>query len=204
MFNKYNKVEQKILEHYSEMIDTMGIQQAKKMVKGMLDQAIEESKNEGMYNLPPMSGDALLKKEKTDKEASQMLEKRRREGVTDEDVRWWWNMNDIERRMMLKIDELHRTALFIEEMQNSTVTAEEGAADKASARVRKFHPMYGDSKDETHTKGDDRPLPFELKDRINIYIENRSKTDPEQYKEDLEQSTTFNALVRKEIKAGNI
>jgi len=48
------------------------------------------------------------------------------------------------------------------------------------------------------------PLPFELKDRINIYIEKRAKSDPEKYKKDIESSSTFNALVRKEIQGGHI
>jgi hypothetical protein len=44
----------------------------------------------------------------------------------------------------------------------------------------------------------------ELRNRVNGYIEKRSETDPEEYKKEIEKSTTFNSLVRGEIRKGNI
>jgi len=205
LFNHYNEIEQKLLEYYSQMFVETGMLDARKTAKNMLDQAIQESKKEGTYNLPVNSGNMFLEKAKSgDKKALQMLKKRRNEGVRDEDIRWWWNMNDIERRMMLKNDEISRLALFIEEIKNSATTTKELTNKKAANEVRKFHPIYGDPDNVKHTKGDDRPLPAELKDRINIYIEKRFKNDPEKYKKDVESSSTFNTLIRKEIKTGNI
>lgn len=204
LFDNYNEIEQELLEYYSQMFIKTGIPDARKMAKNMLDQAIKESKKEGTYNMPSNSGDMLLEKEKSDEKTRQILRKKRDEGVRDEDIRWWWNMNDIERRMMLKTDEINRMALFINEMKGSTATTKELAAKKASNEVRKFHPIYGDPDNAKHTKGDNKPLPAELKDRINIYIEKRFKSDPEKYKKDIESSSTFNALIRKEIKAGNL
>jgi hypothetical protein len=64
--------------------------------------------------------------------------------------------------------------------------------------------MYGDPADTSHRSGDDRPLPYELKDRINRYIEKRRLHDPEAYKQDIQISSSFNALVRKEIRANNL
>ena len=69
---------------------------------------------------------------------------------------------------------------------------------------RKYHPFFGDTNDSTHVSGDDRLLPEELKDRINKYIEKRMLNDPEEYKKDIENSSTFNALIRKEIREGNL
>lgn len=134
----------------------------------------------------------------------QKLSKKKAEGVKDEDVRWWWNLNDIERRIMLKQDDISRMTLFMSELEKSNEPSKEKAADKAAAKVRKFHPTYGDLDDTKHTTGDDRPLPYELKDRINIYIEKRARENSEKYKNEIEQSSTFNALIRKEIKAGNL
>jgi len=133
-----------------------------------------------------------------------MLKKKRDEGVRDEDIRWWWNMNDIERRMMLKNDEISRLALFMKERESNSTITEELSIKKAGNEVRKFHPIYGNPKNTTHAKGNDRPLPAELKDRINIYVEKRFKSNPEKYKKDIESSSTFNALIRKEIKANNL
>lgn len=77
-------------------------------------------------------------------------------------------------------------------------------AEEAGTKVRKFYPIYGDPQDTTHAIGDDRPLPYEIKERVNRYIERRSQADPDKCKKEIEDSTTFNALVRREIRRGNI
>jgi hypothetical protein len=211
-FSKYNDVEKALLDQYMQMMSvTMGAE-AKKNVEDMLNQAIEESKAEGTYSLPQNLGDIIVGKAEADNETikkiaesiCQKLPRKKEESVTEDDVRWWWNLNDIERRMMLKQDEISRMALFINELQNSTESSKDKASEKAAVQVRKFHPAYGDPDDTTHTKGYDRPLPYELKDRINIYIEKRAQSDPDKYKKEIEQSSTFNALVRKEIRADKI
>jgi len=213
-FSKYNDIEKAMLDMYSQMLSMRGISssEAKKLTEDMLDQAIEESKKDGTYNLPQNLGDIIFGDAETDnptikkvaESIHQKLPQKREEGVRDEDVRWWWNLNDIERRMMLKQDEIARMALFINELQNSTESSKEKASDKAAEKVRKFHPVYGNPDDTTHAKDEDRPLPYELKDRINIYIEKRAKGGSEKYKTEIEQSTTFNALIRKEIRAGKV
>ena len=105
---------------------------------------------------------------------------------------------------MLKQDDAARMTLILHELENSTEPSKEKAFDTATIKVRKFHPIYGDPKDTAHTKGEDRPLPYELKDRINIYIEKRAKESSGNYKAEIEKATTFNALVRKEIRAGKL
>lgn len=148
--------------------------------------------------MPTNGGDIILEKEKNDEHAHQLLEKRRREGVRDEDIRWWWNLEDEDRMMMLKEDETARMTLFIK-------CREEGLTEEQAAeRMRKYHPIWGDPEDTTHTQGDDTPIPEELKDRINIYIQKRANDDSEKFKKELEQLSTFNALVRKEIRAGKL
>jgi hypothetical protein len=101
--------------------------------------------------------------------------------------------------MMLKFDDVNKLSVF------ARIRKEEGLNEEEAAKeVRKFHVIYGDPDDTTHTVGDDRPLPEELKDRINIYIIKKSTTDREKYKKEIEGSSTLNALLRKEIKKGNI
>lgn len=178
--------------------------EAKKTFNDMYNKIAEEAKNEGTANLSLNYGDKLLSIENSDEKIKKMLSKKRIESVTDTDIKWWWNMHDYERRIMLKVDEMNRVALFINEIQNSKSNNKEKVSEEASKKVRKFHPMYGNPDDTTHTTGDDRPLPYELKDRINIYIEKRAKKDPDKYKNEIENSSTFNFLIRKEIKAGNL
>ncbi|MCZ7398257.1 MAG: hypothetical protein O8C62_01020 [Candidatus Methanoperedens sp.] len=189
---------------------------AKKMTEDMLDQAIEESKKGGTYYLPQNLGDIILGDAGSDnppvkkiaESIRQKLPKIKKEGVRDEDVRWWWNLNDIERRIILKQENIARMTLFMSELEKSNESSKEKAAAKAAEKVRKFHPMYdpiyGEPDDISHTTGDDKSLPCELKNRINIYIEKRAGGNLEKYKNEIEESSTFNALIRKEIKAGNL
>jgi len=213
--SKYNDAEKDLLNLYTHILSTtMGFSEseARKTTESMLDQSIEESKKSGSYYLPQNFGDILLgnanSEDTTIKRHTEIIKektkKKKDDGVRDDDIRWWWNLNDVERRIMLKQDEMNRLALFIHELKEGKADTKEELEEKAMDKVRKFHPMYGDSNDTTHTKGDDRPLPWELKDRINIYIEKRYQGDKEAHKKDIEESTTFNALVRKEIRENNL
>jgi len=211
-FNKYNEVEKELLEEYSQMFTMMGLPDAKETAKGLLDRAIEKSKKEGTYNLPPNFGNIILKEQKAEDPAIERIAEgirntllsKRTEGVRDEDIKWWWNLNDVERSIMVGVDEFHRLALCMKIVDEDGFSLEE-----AGKQAWRYHPKYtygyrGEIKDISQQIKDRLPLPIELKDRINIYIEKRGKSDPERYKKDIEKSSTFNALIRKEIKAGNI
>ncbi|VVB94707.1 Uncharacterised protein [uncultured archaeon] len=190
--------------------------EAKKMTEDMLDKAIEESKKGGTYYIPQNLGDIILGDAGSDNQTikkiaesiRQKLPEIKKEGVMEEDVRWWWNLNDIERRLILKQENIVKMGLFISELEKSNESSKEKAGAKAAEKVRKFHPIYdpiyGEPDDTNHTTDDDKPLPCELKNRINIYIEKRARDNSEKYKNEIEESSTFNALIRKEIKAGNL
>jgi hypothetical protein len=98
--------------------------------------------------------------------------------------------------MMLKIDEFYKMSLFIAEVDSGKTSEEAGET------VKKYHPFYGDLNDETNGKGDDRPLPLELKDRINLFIEKQS-TNPG-YKEKFLTYSSFNSFIRDNIRKGKI
>ena len=196
LFSKYNEKEKALLDLYTQGFQKAGIPEPSKMAENLLNEAIKEAKK---VVLPPNAGDKILEKEKADENTHKVLEKKRREGVRDEDIRWWWNLDNLEKMMMLKVDEFHRMALHIKCRQEDGLSVE-----RAAEQVRKHHPIFGNPEDTTHTQGDDRPLPEELKDRINIYVEKRFANDSEIFKKEIEQSTTFNALVRKEIRAGKL
>ncbi len=72
-------------------------------------------------------------------------------------------------------------------------------ADKAMARLRVIFPMYGDSNDNTHTSGDDRPLRHELRGRVDRY---RERYSPQEVAEARKHFTPFNAFVRSEMRNG--
>lgn len=191
-FSKYNDTETSLLEIYKKLPELSEVN-----VEELLDLCIEESKEEGTYNLPEGRGDLLLIEERKNENIKEKLEVIRKEGVTDKDIRWWYNLNDIEKRMMLKTDEMARMALFMSKLQGP------GSDKEAAESVKKYHPMYGNPEDTEFASGNDRPLPVELKDRINIYVEKQG-IDNSEFKKKIESSSTFNALIRKEIKKGNI
>ncbi len=141
----------------------------------------------------------MLQKESVDLAISSLLAKKRAEGVRDADIRWWWNLHYLERRMMLAVDDIYRLTMF------AHVREEKGVdPGQAASHVRKHMPMYGDPSDSTHATGEDRLLPYELKERINVYFEKRAKTDPTGFKQEIAEASSFNALLRSEMKRGRL
>jgi len=139
-----------------------------------------------------------LDKEATDEKIKSMLTKLRQEGVNDEDIRWWWNMHDLERRMM-QVDYLrHRYILFLK-------LQEDGLGPEESAKgVAKRFPIFGNPDDNTLSGGNDRPIPWELKNRVDLWIQKGYKMDPEKFKKRIDYSTSVNSLIRKSIERGNL
>ena len=172
--------------------------QAKRTFLEIYQQAEEEAKADGSINLPLNLGDILLEKESTDEKISIILSKKRNEGVKDEDIRWWLNMHELERKLLLKIDEMMRAMSFIKYREDGL------SIDEATIKVKKFFPIFGNLDDSSTSTEDDRPLPFELKDRINKYIEHQYKLDAKIFKEKVEILSSFNALIRNEIRKGNL
>lgn len=195
LFGSSSSIEKQLEDQYVPMFQmmSMSLSQAQSTFRDLYKQAEEEAKMEGTLNLPLNLGDILLEKD------ANMLAKRRKDGVRDEDIRWWMNRHELDRKMMMKVDDINRFALFKKLLDEDRLSEE-----KAANEVKKFFPIFGDTDDTSTSSGDDRPLPFELKDRINIYIQKRSQTDPEKYKREIVESSSFNALIRKEIKKGNV
>jgi len=219
LFSSYNTIEKELLDLYSRNFSMMGIPNAKKTARDILDKSIGDSKNSRTYILPSNFGNIILREDTAEESRIEkvaaifrrVLPQKRAEGVRDEDIRWWWNLNDVERYMMLNVDNMHKMALFIEKMTKSKYKDKEKAGDEAGRTVWEAHPVYTNGDPNIKPKNapsgikrEDFPLPIELKDRVNRYIENRAIDDPEKIKQELKGFLTFNAFIRKEIKAGNI
>ena len=201
-FRSSSSIEKQLEEQYVPMIQMMmglSSSEVKNTFYELLQEAKEESRKEGTSRLPENLGDIFLQKESSDEKVRSMLAKSRKEGATGEDIRLWYNMHDLERRMAILLHNAVSLALFIELQEEKGLSSEE-----ASKRVRKSQLIFGDPDDTTHGTGDDRPLPPELIGRINIYRAKRLQTDPEQFMKEIEESSTFNAFIRKEIRKGNI
>jgi len=171
----------------------------RKNVNAMLRSAKQNSVLEGTWNLPENYGDILLEREATDEEIKAMLAAKRREGVRNKDIRSWWNRHDLQRRMVLEEDELRRFRAY-----ETALNKEGKTPDEAAGWVMKFLPIYGEPHEMPEEAEDDRPLPYELRHRVTRYAEQRAAADAEEYLKDIIDSSSFNALVRKQIRAGNI
>jgi len=163
-------------------------------IKQLLKLAKESLEENGEDRLPERLGDVIL----TNHNFKNSLEISRQEGVTDEDVREWFNMDALERHLIRQIDKYQMAVML------SSLLEQGEDLDMATEIVKKYHAVFGNPEDTSVDSGEDRPLPEELKFRIISYIEKRVATDNDKYKKDLESSSSFNALVRKEIKASNL
>ena len=85
------------------------------------------------------------------------------DGATMEDIEEYWTLPNFVLKKVEKSENAMRYATFLS-------AKDEGLnADDAAARVRKIFPMYGDPTNESVTIGDNRPLPPELRGRIDRY-----------------------------------
>jgi len=172
---------------------------AHEIFKTFAEEQKEAARIDGTDRLPESFGEILLERERTDEKVRTAFAPKRAEGVTDEDIALWWNMHDLERRMICKVDEMNRILLFEKLVQGGGVTELEAAQS-----VAKRFPVYGDREHLVLGTDDDRPLPFELKWRVNRYLTERTKADPDGFREAAEAFTSMNALLRKAIRQGEL
>jgi len=167
----------------------------KSLVKGQREAACTE----GTDRLPESFGEILLEREQTDEQVRNAFAPKRADGVTDEDIAFWWNMHDLERRMICKVDEMNRVLLF------EKLVHGDGLAEPEAARiVAKRFPIYGDPEHQVLGTADDRPLPYELKWRVNRYIGKKTAADADRFHEEVEASTSLNAHLRSAARQGEL
>jgi hypothetical protein len=194
-----NQLERNIFDKFLPEIAVMpgiGAKKAKELLATFLKESIRESKLDGTYNRPLNYGHILLNQEKSNREAQRLIQIKKSEGVRDEDILWYWNLHEVERRILDKIDIFHRTALYFEYVSKGL------SQDDAVKKMFKFRPKWGF--ESGPSSNNDKPLPPELMDRVNRYVIKRSGTNIDSFRLDCEKFTSFNALIRKEIHAGRL
>ncbi|MBU6432270.1 MAG: hypothetical protein KGS09_11355 [Nitrospirae bacterium] len=189
--------EEQVAQDFAEVTGSP-IEEARAFVRVSVEAAKTDARKEGTENFPPNYGDLLLEKERSNPRLKNELAKIRQEGVTDEDIRRYWSMNDLERRVLEK---------FYQGILYATwkMAREAGLSSKqAAVFARKYHPYYGNPDDTRVTTGDDRPLPIELMMREDAWFDKQRSGNPSQLKQRLEEHSSYNALIRAEIRAGRI
>src|SRR3990172_671271 len=120
---------------------------------------------EGTADLPEDFGDRIIEAARMgEPKSKRIVDKARREGATDDNIREWWNLPDITRRMVLWSENIFRLSAFKHVKHNDGLSAED-----AAARVHKMFPIYGDPEDTSKLSGGNRPLPHELRSRVDSY-----------------------------------
>ncbi|MFI5398365.1 MAG: hypothetical protein ACHQ9S_22745 [Candidatus Binatia bacterium] len=193
-------MEREIQEQIAQSLVAMGmpVLDAATVARSCVEAAKEESRKAGPQRLPEKAGAALLQNERKNANIARELQRKRLEGVTDDDIRWYWNMQDLERRAM---EQMYQAILYA----TWKSALEGGRGDKeAAAYARKFHVYWGDPGDMRMTSGDDRPLPIELMKRENAWFEEQMRVNPEELQLRLERSSSYNAVIRAEIRAGRL
>lgn len=77
------------------------------------------------------------------------------------------------------------------------------SSETATVQARKRIPVYGHSSDDTST-GDDRRISPVFMKRVDAYMKRRLKFDPERFEQEMTSSSTLNAHLRREIRAGRL
>jgi predicted RNase H-like HicB family nuclease len=205
-------IEKELEETYSQMLSQlptgMTLEHARSEVKKAIELCKEQAIKEGTNVLPDNYGDLLIQAaESGEPKAKKIVDTAHKEGATDEDIREFWNLNDLQRRIVLWSENIHRVAMAssllkpLWESGNLSKDAEE----KVAAKVRKTFPMYGDPDNTRVTSGDNRPLPHELRGRIDRWrIKLITEQGEQMIKEKLNSYSTFNAFVRDEIRKGSL
>ena len=165
---------------------------AREIFKAFVQEQKEAAGREGTGQLPEFFGEILLERERIDENVRNAFAPKRAEGVTDEDISLWWNMHDLERRMICRVDEMNRILLF-----EKIVRGENATEPEAARKVAKQFPIYGDPEHLVLDSEDARPLPFELKWRVNRFITEKTEADPEGFQKKVEAASSLNAFLRR-------
>ena len=170
--------------------------EARRMIRDVISKCKKQGIEEGTADLSENLGDILIAQaEEGTPAALRIVGKARNEGARDQDIAEWWNLHDLQRRMVVWSEEVFRYANFRSFLEQGL------DADEAMRRVRRIFPMYGDPRDTTHVTGEDRPLPHDLRGRVDAY---REKYGAEATQGWSGGYSTFNAFVRAEIGRGKL
>ncbi len=205
-------LEQSLINKYSALYQqykNLSPEEATDLATTLIKEAKQETLQNHTYDLPTNLGSLVLQNTSpTDqyaKSAYDLIQRRlprlRSEGVTDKDIKWWWNFSQIERSMIIKNDEMEYHNFFVTQLLKTQTQfpKKETAQNAAHALTNKRFPIYTQNLQDDAFSPDD-PLPYELKERVDAFMANASRSpDFQQTLQQLQTFSTFNAFVRKQI-----
>lgn len=172
--------------------------QAQEMARKMVDKAFLEAEQAGELEQPANLGDRLVEGGQAIPELAPKLKMLRNEGVTDADIRWYYNLHPVERRLLRATDQVTQMAAW------KTLEEQGKSEEEIVLTLKRNFPWYGDPSDTSQGEGENRPLPIELRDRITRIVERRALEDRESFKIEIQAASTFNAWVRQQMRQGKL
>ena len=204
---KKKELEEELEEMYSQFLSQlptgMTLELARKEVKKAIELCKKQAIEEGTADLPENFGHLLIEAaKKGDPNAKKIVDKAHKEGATDDDIREFWNLDDLQRRMAIFMSEALKVTMAASLWKEGLTKDEE---KEIATKIRRTFPMYGDPDNTRVTSGDDRPLPYELMFRVDRWrMKMINEEGEEKIKEKLNKYSTFNAMVRDEIRKGDL
>lgn len=206
------ELEQSLVNKYSALYQqykNFTPEEAADLATTLVKEAKQEALQNHTYDLPTNLGSLVLQNTSpTDqyaKSAYDLIQRRlprlRSEGVTDKDIIWWWNFSQIERSMIIKNDEMEYHNFFVTQLLKTQTQfpKKETAQNAARALANKRFPIYTQHLQDDVFSPDD-PLPYELKERVDAFMANASRSpDFQQTLQQLQTFSTFNAFIRQQI-----
>ncbi len=196
------EIDERIVREMAEFFVMMctSPSQAREMARDILKMAKDEITNAGerdsMYRVG--DGNYLLAAEDQNENIGEFLGVRRRHGASDEDIRRWHNLCQLERSALLIQDQLLLVSTY------RTAKSQGKSEDEAAELVKKTHPRYTPNAEKIGEDGHEDLLPVELKLRVNDYRLMLVQQNPSKLQNELASSSSFNSWVMEKLSSGEL
>jgi len=181
-----------------KMLFNIGLSEVEAKAKSleMYNEAKRRMKELNQKNLPPNYGEVVLKNEQSHP-GFMNFNIKRKDGVTDEDIKRYWNVPAIERFVISEIDRFLRESTYEKYIEKGINSKEVKDA------IKKVFPIYNEPKKDDNLKDTDRPLPNEIKRRVDTWVQ-KNHDYPEIIQREIVNFSSMNALIRSKVSAGKI
>ena len=194
----YSIYKLKLKHSCQKMLFNVGLSEVESKVRSIeiFNKAKDRMKKANQKNLPENYGKIVLEKERSDPSFMNFNIKRK-DGVTDNDIKNYWDVPAIERFLIQEIDDFLRENTY-EKYITKGINSRE-----AQDAIRKVFPIYKEPEKDINAEDLDRPLPNEIKRRVDMWVQ-KNHNYPEIVQIEIVKHPTMNALIRAKIISGEI
>ncbi len=188
----------RISQMYIEMHRRMGDPTPESTVREMVQEALKRASRQTPSLSGKGAGQQLLRLGAESPELQHYVKVCRDDGVHDDDFELWWSLHEVERQMVILDDERWTAHALVLEYKRS------GELERAADRVARHRVSYRSflaPPAPAEPQGEDRHLPYELKDRVNRWIEGQERRPGPLFPP---QSSSANAYIRHLVRKGEI